>query len=277
GSEYDRRDEENNRRRELYSAFKIAQHDEVYYDPDDGGSRTVNGEPIDDRMNYLRYGPELTFRQSHERLALGFTLKGQLWNYEDVEQVPEYDHEFFFVGTNVQYRFTRTSLLRLVADAYSRRYGERPSFDLDGNQFITAPPVRYDYLDLGVVARQRIHETLWFGVSYRRTDRTDKYVGYNDYIRDSYGAEIHWSIGNRFELDASGWYRLYNYPRAYAFHNPAAGRKTLESADAKVSATYRMTPSLSLVLEAAFRELASNDTRIAYERSQYVLGIRWQP
>ena len=277
GSQYDRRDEENNRRRELYSAFSIAQHDEVYYDPDDGGSRSVNGEPIDDRMNYLRYGPELTFRQSHERLALGFTLKGQLWNYEDVEQVPEYDHEFFLVGTNVQYRFTRTSLLRLVADLYSRRYGERPSYDLDGNQFIGAPPVRYDYLDLGVIARQRIHDTLWFGVSYRRTDRTDQYLGYNDYVRDSYGAEIHWSIGNRFELDASGWYRLYNFPRAYAFHNPAAGRKTLESADALVSATYRMTPSLSLVLEAAFRERVSNDTRIAYERSQYVFGIRWQP
>ena len=277
GSEYDRRDEENNRRRELYSAFKVAQHDEVYYDPDDGGSRIVNGEPIDDRMNYLRYGPEVMFRQSHERLSLGLVLKGQLWNYEDVEQVPEYDHEFFLFGGNIQYRFTRTSLLRFVAEKYSRRYGERPSFDLDGNQLVGAPPARYDYLDLGVIARQRIHETLWFGVEYRRTDRTDKYLGYNDYVRDAYGAEIHWSVGNRFDLEASGWYRLYNYPRAYAFHNPVAGRKTLESADAILVASYRMTPSLSIVLEAAFRERVSNDVRIAYERSQYVIGVRWEP
>ena len=277
GSEYDRIDEEANRRRELYSAFRIAQHDEVYYDPDDGGSRIVNGVPIDDRMNYLRYGPEVLFRQSHERLSLGFRLKGQLWNYEDVEQVPEYDHEFFLVGATAQYRFTRTSLLRLVAETYSRRYGERPSFDLDGNQIIGAPPARYDYLDLGVVARQRILDGLWFGVEYRRTDREDRYLGYNDYTRDSYGAEIHWSVGRRFDLEASGWYRLYNYPRAFAFHNPVAGRKTLESADLSVVATFRMTQSLSLVLEGSFRERVSNDTRIAYERTQYLLGVRWEP
>ena len=59
GSEYKRKEGE--RERTVYSAFKVAQHDETYYDPDDGGSRNVDGVDIDDRMNYLRYGPELAF------------------------------------------------------------------------------------------------------------------------------------------------------------------------------------------------------------------------
>ena len=35
--------------------------------------------------------------------------------------------------------------------------------------------------------------------------------------------------------------------------------------------------SLALVFEARLREKESNDTRIAYDRNQFVLGIRWQP
>lgn len=277
GSEYRRKNEEANRERRLFSAFKIAQHDEVYYDPDNGDVRQVGGVDIGDRLDYLRYGPELRFRQSHERLAFGLIIKGQLWNYESVEAGNEYDHEYFLVGANTQYRFGPTSLLRIELSKYSRRFGDRPSFELDGTQPITAPSVRYDYLEAALIARQRLFGGLWFGVEYQRTDRKDHYLGYNNYIRDSYGAEIHWNIGNRFEMEIEGFYRLYNYENAFAFHNPVAGRKTLETADARVEVEYRMTRSLSLVLEGSFRERESTDTRIAYERTQVLLGVRWEP
>jgi hypothetical protein len=277
GNEYRRRDEEANRERELYSAFKVSQHNETYYDPDDGGSRVLGGVNIEDRMNYLRYGPELVFRQSHERLSMGVEMKAQLWNYEDVVQVPEYDHELFLLGLTTQYRFAPTSLLRVNVSTYSRRYGDRPSFELDGTQLIGSPTVRYDYLDVSVSARQRVFDSFWFGVEYQRTDREDRHVGYNDYVRDSYGVELHWGIGNRFDIAASGYYRLYNYANALAFNTAGLARKTLETADLSVIASYRMTLSLSLVFEARLREKVSNDIRIAYDRNQYVLGIRWQP
>jgi hypothetical protein len=277
GSEYRRKDEETGRAREVYSAFKIAQHDEVYYDPDDGGSRQSGGADIGNRMNYVRYGPELKFRQSYEHLSFGMIARGQLWNYETVVLVPEYDHEFFLLGLNTQYRFSRTSLLRLTVDKYSRRFGERPSYELDGTQIRGAPPVRYDYLNISLMARQRIFDSLWFGVEYRRTDRQDRHVGYNDYIRDEYGAEIHWQATGRFNLVAAGYYRLYNYPNAFAFNNPVVGNKTLESVDASLIATYRMTRTLYLVFKGRLRERVSNDTRIAYDRNQFTLGIRWEP
>ncbi|MBT8090080.1 MAG: hypothetical protein KJO01_07715 [Gammaproteobacteria bacterium] len=274
GSEYSRR--EGSRKREVNSAFKIAQHDEIYYDPDDGGSRVIDGAVIDDRMNYLRYGPELSLRQANERLSFGAKFKGQLWNYEDIDVVPEYDHEYFLVNFFGQYKFTRTSLFRLTAKYYSRRFGDRPAFDPDGQQRIGNPNIRYDYLSLTLRARQRITNNMWFGWDVERTERTDQYRGYNDYTRDSFRVEFHWAPGDRFDLEASGIYRLYDYPNAFAFHNPVAGRKTQESADALFIGTFRMTRRLSLVAEASYRETVSNDIRIQYERYQYMLGVRWQ-
>ena len=274
GNEFRRK--EGARVREVYSAFKIAQHDGTYYDPDTGNSRTIGGVDIDDRMSYIRYGPEMIFRQSHEHLSIGAMLKGQLWDYEDTLVVPEYDHEFFLLSVFGQYKFAPSSLLRITMEGYSRRFGDRPAFDLDGQQRIGNPTIRYDYLSLALTVRQRIMAGLWFGIRGERTQRADKYVGYFDYTRDSYGFELHWSPGARFDLTANGVYELYNFPNAFAFHNPVAGRKTQENAMINIIGTFRMTPSLSLVAEARYRETVSNDTRIQYERNQFVLGVRWE-
>jgi hypothetical protein len=274
GSEYRRK--EGSRERRIYSAFKVAQHDEVYYDPDDGAQRSSDGVNIDDRMNYFRYGPELNLVQSFERLSVGAKFKGQLWNYDETEAVPEYDHEYLYFQLFGQYKFASTSLFRVTAESYSRRYGDRPSYDLDGQQRFGNPNVRYDYLALGLRARQRVSDKLWFGFEVERDEREDRYAGYNDYTRDSFGFELHWSASRRLNLEVDGVYRLYDYPNAFAFHNPLAGRKTQEFADASIIGTYRMTEHLSLVGEARYRETLSNDTRIEYERNQVILGVRWE-
>lgn len=273
GSEYRRKVGE--RTRQVHSAFKVAQHDETYYDPDTGSGRNINGVDIGDRMNYLRYGPELTLRQSHERVAFGLKIKGQLWNYNEQLVVPEYDHEYFFLSLYGQYKFTRSSLFRLTAKGYSRRFGDRPGFDLDGRQRVGNPNIRYDYYSLQFMARQRIFDSMWFSVDAERTERTDQYVGYNDYSLNSFGLEFHLAVGDRFELEASGVYELYDFPNAFAFHDPLVGRKTQESARIHLIASYQMTRNLSLIAEARYRETVSNDLRIQYEQNQYIIGVRW--
>jgi tetratricopeptide (TPR) repeat protein len=273
GSEYRRREE--SRERRIYSAFKVAQHKETYYDPDTGVQRDVGGVAIGDRMSYIRYGPEFWMRQTYGRFSIGGRAKGQLWNYEETLAVPEYDHEFWQVGINAQYRFTQTSLLRVTAEYYTRRFGDRPSYELDGTQPIGNRSIRYDYTEYAIEARQRITRAMWFGVGYARTERIDQYVGYNNYFRDKYSAQFHLSLGDRFDLDVEASYRIYNYENAFAFHEPVAGRKTLESSIGSARATFRMTDTLSLVGEFLLRDVASNDTRIEYARNQILLGVRW--
>ena len=274
GSEYHRKEGE--RERKIYSAFKVSQNDETYYDPDNGSIRNVNGVDIEDRMNHLRFGPELSFRQSLGRLAFGGKIKGQLWNYKEQLAVPEYDHEYFLLSLYGQYRFISSSLFRIVAKGYSRRFGDRVAFDLDGRQRLGNPNLRYDYYSLELTARQRILDSLWFGFDVKRTTRIDQYVGYNDYTRDSVGFEIHWTPGDRFDLEASGVYQLYDYANAFAFHEPLLGRKTKESVKMSLLGSFGMGRHLSLIAEARFRETVSNDLRIRYDRSQYLLGVLWE-
>jgi hypothetical protein len=274
GSEYRR--EEGERKREVHSSFRVAQHDETYFDPDNGGIRDVGGVEIEDRMNYIRFGPELALRQSHQRLAIGAKIKGQIWNYDEQLAVSEYDHEFLFLSFYGQYKFTETSLFRITAEAYSRRFSDRPAHDLDGQQRQGNPNIRYDYRALELTARQRIFDSLWFGFDIRRTERLDKHVGYNDFTRDSVSAEVHWSPGRRFDLEVGGVYHLYDYPNAFAFHDPTGARRTQEAAQANIIGSYAMTRHWSIVAEAKYRETVSNDTRIQYERNQYSIGVRWE-
>ncbi len=274
GSEFDRRD--GGRRSRVYSAFTIAQHDEQYVDPDTGNVRTSNGEEIADRMDYVRYGPQLKTVQAFGKWSFGLRFKGELWDYDDTELVPEYDHEYFLLGGNVQYRFLSNSLARFTVEKSSRRYSNRPSFDLNGNQLITNPALRYDYLEFGVLARQRITDNTWFGFGYEHMDREDRYVGYNDYTRHSYSFEFHWTVGERFDLELDTSYRDYEYPNAFAFHEPLAGPKTLETIDAELLGTFRLSRRFSLLAEIDYRETASTDTRIEYDRTRYSLSVVWE-
>lgn len=275
GSEYRKREDGNETR--VYSAFKIAQHEENYYDPDNGNSREVNGIDISDRMSYLRYGPEFWGRRKFGRYSLGFRAKGQLWNYEDVVVVPEYDHEYWSAGLNGSVRLSPSSIILLKADYYTRRYGDRPSFELDGSQPFGNTPVRYDYVSYGAEARQRILSWFWLGIGYSRTEREDRHVGYNSYSRGEYGMRFNFRFGDRFTLDARALYMIWDYERAFAFHEPTAGRKTMERAVGTLTATWHMTETLDLIGEYFYRNVTSNDTRLAYDRTLSVLSIRWSP
>jgi hypothetical protein len=117
---------------------------------------------------------------------------------------------------------------------------------------------------------------MWFGFGYEHTSRTDKYVGYNDYTRNGYTFEFSWSPSPRFELDLDAYYRDYDFPNAFAFNNPVAGPKTLETAYGRLTGTFRMTPHLHLVAEALYRESVSTDIRIGYERKRYSIGLLWR-
>jgi tetratricopeptide (TPR) repeat protein len=274
GSEYDRREERRVSR--VYSAFAIAQHDEQYVDPDTGNPRTLGGQEITDRMNYVRYGPEMNIVQRFGGFGFSFRMKGQLWDYEDAKVVPEYDHEYFLFGTNIQYRFPWDTLLRVSVEKSSRRYSGRPSFDLNGDQLVTNPAVRYDYLEYGFTARQRIVDSLWFGFGYEVMDREDRFVGYNDFTRNSYNFEVHWSPGDRFDVSMNAWYRDYEYPNAFAFNNPVAGQKTLETVDTEILARFLLSRHFWLEAQIDYRETASTDTRIEYDRTLYSLSVVWE-
>ena len=226
-------------------------------------------------MNYLRYGPEIRLRGAGEKLAFGAVIKGQLWNYQGARELPEYDHEYLSLVLHGQYKFTPTSLFRVTLDGSTRRFNDRPSYDLDGQPRSGNPDLTYNYYRLELAARQRLFESLWIGFDIARTERVDLYEGYGDYARDEASVEVHWDPGRRFEFEAGGSYFLYDFPNAFAFNNPLAGPKTQEAVEGYAKANFRITRRLSAFAEARFHQTVSNDFRIQYDRAQYALGIRW--
>jgi hypothetical protein len=84
-------------------------------------------------------------------------------------------------------------------------------------------------------------------------------------------------FGDRFTLDARALYLIWDYERAFAFHEPTAGRKTMERTVGTLTATWHMTDTLDLIGEYFYRSVTSNDTRLAYDRTMSVLSIRWSP
>ena len=93
---------------------------------------------------------------------------------------------------------------------------------------------------------------MWFGFEYERVDREDRHVGYHDYVRDHYEIEFNWSPGARFDFEISGYFRNYKYDNAFAFNNPALPGKTLDTLRADAKFSYRMTPNISVTLDARY-------------------------
>ena len=280
GSEYRARDEERNRETEVYSAFSVAQHGEQYYDPDTGFYYQVldddgNVLELQERMDYLRYGPEINFRQTHSKLTYGVGFKGQLWNYSNEEVVPEYDHEYLVLTGFAQYKFFPSSLVRATLQGAVRNFGDRPAFDLDGAIQPGNPDLEYNYVGVQLTARQRILDTMWMGLDYSYTERTDDFMGYNDYIRDQFGLNFRWRAAYRLDVGIAGSFMLYDFPRAYAFNNPTQPLKTLERVDVTAEASFRLSEHLYIVGDVNFIDSASNDIRINYDRAQYSIGVRW--
>ena len=73
--------------------YEVITHDEQYVDPDTGNPRVLNGQELTDRMNYKRYGPEMTVVQRFGAFGFALRMKGQIWDYQDPGPIPEYDHE----------------------------------------------------------------------------------------------------------------------------------------------------------------------------------------
>ena len=273
GSEFRRKDE--SRERRVYAAFKVAQHKDIYFDPATGVERIVNGEDISDRMSFVRYGPEFWMQEKFGPLTIGGRVKGQLWNYETVQEVPEWDHQFWLGGLNAQWRYSESSLIRAWGEYYTRRFGQRPSYELDGSQPANNPTVRYDYVEYGIAARQRITSAMWFGLNFELTDREDRHVGYNNYSRTKYSVDYNLNVGQRFDVRATGAYSNFEYENAFAFNNPAAGDKTLEIFEVSAAVIYQLGDSFELTGEYYLRDVTSSDTRIEYGRSLFMLALRY--
>lgn len=279
--------------REARGVFELRHYRRNDLDPLDGFGREFEGESIEERYHAWHVGPTLMLAEQRGRLRYGASFTGEIHDhdnyptvpdfdrldrdYEGNDFVPQYDHEFYSGTLHASYLLWSATTLTAEASYYTRRYAERPAQDLDGAVVAGAPPLEHRYTALGGSVTQQLFDALTLRAGYARTDRMDRHLGYDDYIRDAFWAGARLGLGDRFSLDARAEYRDYFYPAAWAFDTPAGGPLQTEMLLATLTAEYRLFERILIYADAELQDLSSTDPRLTWDRRLVSLGLRWTP
>lgn len=264
------------RSRTIDAEFIFGHHKERNFDPDDGLDREINGVNVSDRFSYQSWGPKAEFKHRFKRLGYGLNMEAQLRAYDDPEVLPNFSHEFYLLGSHLFYRVTRRAFLRFDTDYYMREYDERPARDATGTQLLTNPPLEYTYLAFQTSFGYRLSRKFWARLDYRRTQRDDQFVGYNDYTQNAFRGQLHFRPTARWKAHLSLTQRSFDYPNAFAFNEPAGGPKDLDAMTGSFWSEFRVTKKLSIWVEASLTDVTSTDARTEYDRTRTMLGVKWE-
>lgn len=276
--------EQDRRRRTLNTAFFVGTHDETNFDPDDGVARDivvqVNGQPVVEdlsgRFSYKAAGVHGEFVHTLGRVTWRLNMKFERDDYDPIEAVANFDHDFFYTGVDVDYDFSDVMTLRFGARKYRTIYDDRPARDLTGALLDTNPAQEYDYAGLQLGLARQLGRAVELEADYLRLDRSDGFVGYYDYTQDVLRVGLGFHPAPRFDLELAALVRSYDYPNAFAYHVAAGGARELEEAGVTLEAHYRIKPHFTLRAELGSLDVTSTDARAAYVRTQAMLGVEWR-
>ena len=260
----------------LRSDFVASWVNEKGFDRDDGSAEIVGGDDVSDRLKHTTYGPLLVIAQDIGRIRFGIDAHGFQRRYHEEIATADYSHREWLGGAFVEYRPWSRTTLGVDGAYYDRAYDQLPSKSEDGVRAVANPAVEYTYIRAGLTAAQRVGDSLQVSIRADLTDRADEFEGYDDYRRIGVGGRIDY-FGNSVRAHVEASYRDYEFTNAFAFDDPTADEKTLQTTFASVAAEVRLTSQLWLTADAILNSDESTDLRSQYDRVQYSLGVRWEP
>jgi hypothetical protein len=276
--------ERERRRRAVATSFYARTHREANFDHDDGLERDitvlVNGLPvvedIGDRFSYKASGVAGVFEHELGRWTWGFDMRFERREYERTQFVANFDQEYFYTGIDIDYALSSAMTLHVGLVRYRLLYDDRPARDLDGALLTTNPSQYYDYVGAQFGLTRELGRAVALEFDYSRVERTDRFVGYYDYVRDAVRLRAKFRPTERFDLALGAVARSYDYPRAFAFHLAAAGPRELEELGAELTAEFRATPRLAIFAALDTLDVTSTDLRAEHARTRTTLGVEWR-
>jgi hypothetical protein len=255
----------------------VAQHKEINFDPDNGIERSsASGENLSDRFSYLSAGTRWNLEQAVGPATVGLRAKVEMRDYAETQSVAEYDHNFLLTGAYVEWPFGAATRVSAGYDRFRRDYDDRIARDLSGTLAAGNPLLIYDYDRFFTTARVKWGRRAYVRLTAERTERTDDFVGYNDYEQMGVRLAAEWSVSRAVRLSAQFAYFDYDFPNAFAFDVPAGGPQTLTYLDGELAVRINLWRNLSLWGAARTRDVSSPDTRADYSRRQFPIGLQWQ-
>ena len=268
--------ERENRRRTLESAFFVTEHFQLNFDTDDGIDRDINGFDISTRFMYKSAGVEGEFGHQLGDWRWGFDMLLERREYETPPILMNLDNELAFLKVGVGYELNDKTELSFGLRSYRRTYDTRLARGLDGVLLSTNSALEYDYQGAEIGMRRRLLKSVDLEFDYLRLNRTDGFVGYNDYIQDVVGLRAVYRPNARFLLSLGATSRVYEYANAFAFDEPLAGSKELEDMGGELYTEFNLKKGWSLSARVATTDVTSTDARAEYSRMQTMFGVTWR-
>lgn len=259
----------------LYFGPFFSYNRQVYFDRDTGQERTtvVTGESLGDRYKYQSYGLETRLRMLINPVR--YTLSGKVgrYDYQEVPLLSSLDHLYYRLDARAEYDLLAPTTLGLGAAYYVRRFEDRPPRDRAGNLAPAGPDRKYNYYDFDLSLAHKVSRGWKLFLDYELLLREDDFVGYNDYTRHRYRLRSRYrGGGSKLDLGLSWWQR--DYPRAFAFDDPAFPRKSYETWEAKATGEFPLRGAWKLWAEYEYVHQNSADPRYEYGRHQIVAGFK---
>lgn len=248
---------------------------EVYVDRDSGQERTTTttAESLGDRNRYLRYGAEAELRL--RTTPVRFTLRGRTsrYDYEEVPRLSSLDHRYSRLDLTAEYNLLPATTVGLDGSYYLRRFEDRPPRDLQGNLVAAAPDRDYRFYGAGLNLEQRVNRNWKLILEYDLLQREDDFVGYHDYTYRRYQLRSrHRSAPGELDLRLARWKR--DYPRAFAFDDPAFARLSYRAWEGEAEARRPLGGRWSLWGRYEFLRQQATDPRYTYDRHQFAVGLQ---
>jgi hypothetical protein len=140
----------------------------------------------------------------------------------------------------------------------------------------TNPALEYGYQGIELGVTRKISHYLELDLSYLLLDRTDRFVGYDDYAQDVLRLRATIDPGPRFSISFDVLSRVYEYPNAFAFNTPGADSKEIDDLSGELQLEFRINRNFVLFAQLATSEVTSTDARAEYSRAQTMLGVSWR-
>lgn len=268
---------------DFYAGLLAGYHKKIYYDRDTGEAKLsrVSGTNISNRYTHLDFGGEAKLRQKVGNVEYKLDTKLAMLFYNDPIVMAPLDHMLFELGGSGRFPLgSKSTKLKLGYDFAIRDYSNRSARNTQGVQSRANGLLTYYYHTVNAQLFQKLGRKFYAYLDYWHTWRIDGAVGYNSYSKDRVKLRLRYHLTRNFLLHGSVSYSRKNYPNAFAYDNPAAGKKTYNLTEASLKAEYDHLFSgfgdPSLWIKGDYVKQSSSDLRYAYNQTQAVIGADWQ-
>lgn len=265
------------RRATLKGELVVAAHHETYYDRDDGADQeTSSGLDVSNRYRYRATGARFKYDDNLGKIRYVFHGTYLVRDYDDPKSVSQYDHRYYSLAGDVGFRAAKLANVKMGYKYYAYEYDERPARTLRGSLYSSNPALAYRYNLYELALSKKLNADWDARIEADYTERTDEFVGYNDYRRTRCRVNARYRAAERVKLDAGFEYWKRTYPNAYAFDRFGQPEKTYDGYDAHMKLAWKTQSRGIVAIEVTKTKERTTDARYEYDRHQILLNNEWK-